>query len=138
MQRSRRFFSTCSTMPPRCSGASVSSARANACAKCVLSSTRCSCSVSISTICAAASPASVSTSVGSGSFMLLIHVACLLWQLPRERGGQDIDVARLRHLIAGARLDALVAIAHHRLGGDRDDRQALVALELPDDAHGVE
>ena len=28
MQRSRRFCSTCSIMPPRCSGASVSSARA--------------------------------------------------------------------------------------------------------------
>src|ERR1051325_11157041 len=55
-----------------------------------------------------------------------------------ERREQHVDVHRLRKVVARARLDALVAVAHYRLGGDGDDRQRLVAVELAHDAHGVE
>src|SRR3954471_18991784 len=132
MQRSRRLRSTCSTMPPRCSGARPSSARAKACAKCVFSMTWCSCSVSIMTTFAAASPASVSINVRSTSGMRVLRHGA------PERGEEHVHVDGLCHVVGGAGLQALVAIADHCLGGHGDDRQRLVAVELADDAHGVE
>src|SRR5689334_22771507 len=43
---------------------------------------------------------------------------------PQQRE-QLLGVDRLRDVVGGARLDALLAVALHRLGGDGDDRQVL-------------
>ena len=43
-----------------------------------------------------------------------------------QRGQQLFGVDRLRQIVGGAGLQALLAIALHRLGGQRDDRQAAV------------
>ena len=39
-------------------------------------------------------------------------------------------------VIARAGIDAFLAVAFHRLGGQRDDRQLLEAIHFPNRAHG--
>src|SRR5687768_12936229 len=117
MQRSRRFCSTCSIMPPRCSGASVSSARPKACAKCVLSRMRCSCSVSTMTMLAAARPATVS-SRDSNSLIGHLHAR----QVVGELALQAHDAQRARLVRGAADLLAqraqLVEAVHAREAAD--------------------
>src|SRR5687767_12115959 len=120
MQRSRMLRSTCSIIPPRCSGARVSSARAKAWAKCVLSTTPRSCSVSTITMLAAARPAIASSSESNSRVTGLNRAP--------EGREQHVHVDRLGDVVAGARLDALLAVAEHGFRGDRDDRHAAVAL----------
>src|SRR5262245_58040187 len=49
-----------------------------------------------------------------------------------EHGQQVNTVDGLGQVVPRARLDALRAVALHRLGGDRDDRQVLAARQLAD------
>jgi hypothetical protein len=46
-------------------------------------------------------------------------------------------IDRLGDVVRGAGVDALVAIAFHRLGGERDDGQRMEGGDLADRAHGV-
>src|SRR5438477_805526 len=53
-----------------------------------------------------------------------------------QHGEQMQAVHRLRQVVPGARGDALLAVALHRLRGHRDDRQVGAAVELADLADG--
>src|SRR4051812_30307883 len=50
---------------------------------------------------------------------------------------QLLGVDRLGDVVRGAGVDALLAVALHRLGGQRDDRQRAEASVAADGAHGV-
>src|SRR5688500_3364720 len=139
MQRSRRFCSTCSIMPPRCSGASVSSARPKAWAKCLLSMMPCSCSVSTMTMLAAASPATVSSSE-SNSLIGHLHARQVVGELPLQ-----VHDAQRAALVGGAadllaQRGELVDAVHAREAADvlpdvADRRQVARAQRL---AHALQ
>src|SRR5260221_12816277 len=61
----------------------------------------------------------------SGGMALFV----LLQRAPQRRQ-QDVHVDGLGDVVGRPRLDAALAVAHHRLGGHRDDRQLRVAVEL--------
>src|SRR5688572_17401261 len=54
-----------------------------------------------------------------------------------EQRQELLQVDRFRDVIRRAGLDALLAVALHRLGGDGDDRELAEFLEAADDPHGV-
>src|SRR5262245_18034941 len=58
---------------------------------------------------------------------------------PVQPGAKDrehlLGVNGLRQIVPRAGLDALLAVALHGLGGDRDDRQVLQPRDLADLAH---
>src|SRR3989337_1707407 len=65
-----------------------------------------------------------------------IRIAALSMQPPPQHGQEMQAVHRLGQVVPGARLDALLAVALHRLRRHRDDRQVAPALELADLADG--
>src|SRR6185295_14325429 len=56
-------------------------------------------------------------------------------QPPPQHGEQVDRIHRFREVVPGARADALLAVALHRLGGHRDDRQVLLLRQLADLLH---